>query len=153
VKLFSSVFTKQYGFIDICKLCGLITKLQPFSNGNKRTAICFCNALLVQKDIIPIQIIDYETYIDKLISYYEDESKISEYVKFLCEQSHYFEDESVKLDGNHKKIFLLIRNNPTISKKTIAKTLGISEPTVSRSVVYLKQQNYIKGKTSNKAGT
>jgi Fic family protein len=146
------VINKKYGFIDICKLCGLMTKLQPFNNGNKRTAICFCNALLVQKDIIPIQVIDYTSYIDKLINYYEDDDKINEYIQFLCKQSNYFGMIDSKLDGNYRNVFGLIKNNPLITKEQIAKILNISEATVSRSVACLKEMGYINGKTSNKSG-
>jgi predicted HTH transcriptional regulator len=143
---------KDYSFIDICKLCALITKLQPFNNGNKRTAICFCNALLVKKNIIPIQVLDYEMYIEKLINYYENDKKIDDYVRFVCDQSHYFEINNKELSGNDNAIFNIISSNPNITKKEIAQLLNVSIPTISRSIIYLTKNKYINGKTSNKGG-
>lgn len=151
-KMFSSYIQKDYSFIDICKLCALITKLQPFNNGNKRTAICFCNALLVKKNIIPIQVTDCGMYIEKLINYYEDDKKIDDYVRFVCEQSHYFDINNKELSGNDNAIFNIISSNPSITKKEIAQLLNVSIPTISRSIIYLTKNKYINGKTSNKGG-
>ncbi|GHU49184.1 hypothetical protein FACS189459_0020 [Bacilli bacterium] len=136
--------------MSICKLCGLITKLQPFNNGNKRTAICFCNALLVKRNIIPIQINHYVEYIEKLIAYYDDESKIKDYVKFLIEQSHYKINEQNKTKED--RVLDIIKTNPYISKIKIANLLNVSEPTVSRAIASLIKSGTLGSKTSNKSG-
>ncbi|GMO16698.1 MAG: hypothetical protein Ta2E_08000 [Mycoplasmoidaceae bacterium] len=150
-QLFYSFFKDDnYTFASICKLCGLITKLQPFNNGNKRTAICFCNALLVKKNIIPIQIIDYVEYIEKLIAYYNDESKINDYVKFLMEQSHYNQNE--QHETREEKILNIIKSTPNINKIKIAYLLNVSEPTISRTIASLIKSGKLGSKTSNKSG-
>lgn len=150
-ELFSNYFKDDnYTFMSICKLCGLITKLQPFNNGNKRTAICFCNALLVKRNIIPIQINHYVEYIEKLIAYYDDESKIKDYVKFLIEQSHYKINEQNKTKED--RVLDIIKTNPYISKIKIANLLNVSEPTVSRAIASLIKSGTLGSKTSNKSG-
>ncbi len=74
----------------------LISYIQPFADGNKRTARLVSNALLLAYDIIPISYltVELETYRDALLLFYEQNSLVS-FKNMLLEQlafshSHYF---------------------------------------------------------------
>ncbi|GHU32725.1 hypothetical protein FACS1894166_06650 [Bacilli bacterium] len=65
------------------KLC----KTQCFNDGNKRTALIFCNAILVQKNMDVIRVVNHVAFARKLVNYYEDENKIDEFVQYVIETS------------------------------------------------------------------
>jgi len=138
--MINKVIKSDYDFFDIVVLCAKLTKLQPFFNGNKRTMICFCNALLAKKDINIIQIHDFTDYVEKLIDYYDDESKLKSFVDFVAIQSRY-----AKGKKNIKEIiYNYILENNKITTKQIATKLNISEISAKRYVSQLKKENRIK---------
>lgn len=74
-------------FEDGVKLCVLISKLQLFNNGNKRTAICYANLVLLFYGFDFIKISDREEYMDKLLDYYEDDNKLDELIELITKWS------------------------------------------------------------------
>jgi prophage maintenance system killer protein len=64
-----------------------MSKKQLFPNGNKRTALCFSNLILISKNINFIQINNRIEYTNKLINFYDDESKINDFVDEMKRQS------------------------------------------------------------------
>ncbi len=56
------------------------------------------------------------------------------------------------LTKNEKNIFEMIKINPQMSKKEIAETLELSEPTVSKTIKKLKDMQRIERVGSNKSG-
>lgn len=74
----------------------MFSYIQPFMDGNKRTARLIGNALMLGNDLIPIsyRIVDEKAYKDTLLLFYEQNSLVS-FKNLLLEQltfshSHYF---------------------------------------------------------------
>ena len=74
-------------FDDGTKLCADISKNQLFSNGNKRTAICYANLVLLYNGYDCIKINDCTEYTNKLIDYYEDENNFNKYLEYIKKES------------------------------------------------------------------
>jgi Fic family protein len=73
---------------DGAKLFATLAKLQCFTNGNKRTAICLCNALLIKNNLDLMHVKDHMKFTRKLVDYYEDgESKLVDFVNYVVESS------------------------------------------------------------------
>jgi prophage maintenance system killer protein len=64
-----------------------MSKKQLFPNGNKRTALCFSNLILIDKDIDFIQINNRIEYTNKLIDFYDDEDKINNFIEEVKKQT------------------------------------------------------------------
>lgn len=74
----------------------MFSYIQPFMDGNKRTARLLGNALMLGNDLIPIsyRTVDEKLYRDTLLLFYEQNSVVS-FKNLLLEQltfshSHYF---------------------------------------------------------------
>ncbi len=74
----------------------LLSYIQPFMDGNKRTARLIGNALLLSHDLIPVsyRTLDERTYLDALLLFYEQNSLVA-FKNLLLDQltfshSHYF---------------------------------------------------------------
>lgn len=68
----------------------MLAYIQPFADGNKRTARLVSNALLLAHDIIPISYltVELETYRDSLLLFYEQNSLVA-FKNLLLEQLHF----------------------------------------------------------------
>lgn len=62
-------------------------------------------------------------------------------------------DEAINLSNNAKKVLVLIKQDPSITKPSLAANLNVSKATIERALDELKQANIVLGKTSNKNGT
>ncbi len=68
----------------------MLSYIQPFADGNKRTARLISNTLLLSHDIIPISYLtaELETYRDALLLFYEQNSLVA-FKNLLLEQLHF----------------------------------------------------------------
>lgn len=62
-------------------------------------------------------------------------------------------NEAINLSNNAKKVLVLIKQDPSITKPSLAANLNVSKVTIERALNELKQANIVLGKTSNKNGT
>jgi predicted HTH transcriptional regulator len=62
-------------------------------------------------------------------------------------------NEAINLSNNAKKVLVLIKQDPSITKPSLAANLNVSKATIERALDELKQANIVLGKTSNKNGT
>ncbi|MDR2821337.1 MAG: hypothetical protein LBV53_00070 [Mycoplasmataceae bacterium] len=74
-------------FEEGVEFCAQMSKKQLFPNGNKRTALCFSNLILIDKDIDFIQINNRIEYTNKLIDFYDDEDKINNFIEEVKKQT------------------------------------------------------------------
>jgi hypothetical protein len=73
-----ATLNSQYSVADVIRLFGYMTKQQIFNNGNKRTALVFCNSLLISRNLgfINIPVSKKNIFSKVLTDYYVD--KINE---------------------------------------------------------------------------
>lgn len=74
-------------FEDGIKLCADTSKKQLFLNGNKRTAICYANLVLLYNGYDCIKINDRAEYINKLLDYYEDDKNFDKFLEYVKKES------------------------------------------------------------------
>lgn len=89
--------SKIKSFDDGIKLCAKLSKQQLFNNGNKRTAICYANLVLLYHGYDFIQIKDRMKYMNKLVDFYEDQDKFKDLLDYIKENS-IDKDEQIRKD-------------------------------------------------------
>jgi len=149
-------------FEDGAKLCGYWSKMQLFGNGNKRTALCFANLCLLSNNLSIIIIKDRTKYTNMLVSYYENESKLVDFVLYLksCAVEAAITETNYKdifhtimsLGDTERKVIDLISLNQRTSAKEIAQKLEMSERQVQRILATLTKKGNIVHVGSKKAG-
>jgi Fic family protein len=60
-----------------------LSKTQPFPDGNKRSSLIFCNALLLKNNLPLIRIKSHATYAKLLVDYYDDDKKINKFANYV----------------------------------------------------------------------
>ncbi|NJD53575.1 MAG: winged helix-turn-helix transcriptional regulator [Candidatus Methanoperedens sp.] len=50
----------------------------------------------------------------------------------------------------HRRIILEMLNNPSINHKTLAEKIGVSGPTITQHIKYLKEQGIVKADTNGR---
>lgn len=150
-------------FEDGAKLCAYWSKRQLFPNGNKRTSLCFANLCLIAKNINFIQVGNRSLYNKALISYYEDENKIDNFVSYVKNSSNLkpnyqpnYQDSFgtiTKLTKQEQSVLNLISNNNRITAIQIGQILDRSSRQIQRIIASLVKKGNIVREGSNKTGS
>ncbi|MBQ2639390.1 MAG: Fic family protein [Bacilli bacterium] len=139
--------------------------IHPFSDGNGRMARFWVYLILInwnkKFEYISIEeeiYLNQEEYYDA-ISECHNNGNANVFIEFMLKIINNILDKTtqkttqkIKLNNNQLKIIKYIKNNPTITKKELAKKLNITEDGVKYNLSRLTNQNIIKRLGSNRSG-
>ncbi|MFZ3382771.1 MAG: winged helix-turn-helix transcriptional regulator [Candidatus Methanoperedens sp.] len=81
---------------------------------------------------------------EKMIESYKTNGKLH----YFLNHSSYKEEEQIVIaslkNDVHRRIILEILNNPSINHKTLAEKIGLSGPTITQHIKYLKEKGIVK---------
>lgn len=156
-------FKKIKTFADGARLCAYWSKIQLFPNGNKRTALCFANLCLIANNLNFIQIGNRAIYSKALVDYYNDETKLQTYIKYLTKASSLAITNRISykdllttinsLSKHEQDTLSLISKNNKITAKQLGQNLGLSERQTQRILASLTRKGNIVRVGSNKKGS
>jgi DNA-binding XRE family transcriptional regulator len=114
------------------KFFARLCKTQCFHDGNKRTALIFCNAILISSNLQIIRIVDHITFARKLISFYEDENKINDFYQYVKSTSNLlFSKQTHSYPGETIKKLLEYSN---INENQLAKMVGVNRSHINKII-------------------
>lgn len=143
-------------------LCAYWSKMQLFSNGNKRTSLCFANLCLLADNIGIIVIKDRVKYTELLGAYYDNESKLLDFIMYLKTCAVHVDianpnykdsfETTISLGKTEQSVMHCIYQNRRSSAKSIAQQLNMSERQIQRILAALMEKGNIKRSGSDKTG-
>jgi hypothetical protein len=97
-KLINNVSNKDYKVEDVIDLFGKMITHQLYNDCNKRTALLFCNALLLNKNLGFIDVSNFDEFNKHLTQYYLDlkNKKMDAINKFNNNIKKYFFTKSIE---------------------------------------------------------
>jgi predicted XRE-type DNA-binding protein len=112
-----------------------MSKMQFFNNGNKRTSLCFCNAILIINDIDFIKINSNKKFVDSLIKYYENDKYFDRFLTLVKRSSLINLNSKINADNLNTKIITLLNSKlllKNLSQIELAKTVGVSKSFINQ---------------------
>jgi Fic family protein len=133
----NQVLNQEVHFDNVVKLYADMAKMQFFSNGNKRTSLCFCNAILIKNDLDFIKIDSSNKFIDALVKYYEDEKNFDKFLTLVKRSSLIKLNKPLLTNDNKTKIISLLNSKlklKNISQTELAKRVNITKGFVNQII-------------------
>jgi predicted XRE-type DNA-binding protein len=109
--------------------------MQFFTNGNKRTSLCFCNAILIANNLDFIRISSHHKFIDALVKYYEDDQKFDKFLTLVKKTSLISLNSHINTNDHRTKIISLLNSKLLIknmSQVELAKSINITKSFVNQ---------------------
>jgi hypothetical protein len=110
-----------------------MSKMQFFINGNKRTSLCFCNAILIANDLDFIKISSTNKFTDSLVKYYEDEKNFVNFLVLVQRSSLIKLNDKLIVKDNKIRIISLLNSKLLI--KNMSQTELANKANVTKSFI------------------
>jgi DNA-binding phage protein len=144
----------EIAFDSVVNLYADMAKMQFFNNGNKRTSLCFCNAILIKNDLDFIKIDSNRKFTDALVKYYEDDKNFERFLT-LVKKASLIKLNSVLETNDHKtKLISLLNSKLKIKNFTqveLAKQVGVTKSFINQILSCNKTPSVAVAKKISKA--
>ncbi|MDR3330078.1 MAG: Fic family protein [Mycoplasmataceae bacterium] len=109
-KMIEKSINEPIWFAKIINLYVDMTRSQCFADGNKRTALVFCNLILVQNGLDFIKILNHHLFKRKLVNCYENiDGSIEDFTSYVIKTSKFMKISEVHASTvNNEKSFISI---------------------------------------------
>lgn len=108
------VLHHEITFDSVVKLYADMSKMQFFTNGNKRTSLCFCNAILIRNNLDFIKIESTNKFIDSLVRYYENEKYFDHFLTLIKRSSLIRLNSALETSDHKTKLISLLNSKMKI---------------------------------------
>ncbi|MDR1235146.1 MAG: helix-turn-helix domain-containing protein [Mycoplasmataceae bacterium] len=124
-------------FDKVVKLYADMSKMQFFINGNKRTSLCFCNAILIANDLDFIKIDSTNKFTDALVKYYENDKNFDRFLTLVQRSSLIRLNDILEINDKKTKIISLLNSKlllNNITQSELANQVGITKSFVNQII-------------------